>query len=120
VRTVAEASAVHNKALYRGATAVFTRLEGPGLTELRESLRTGSLNINRGTVGASLRLPAVGLGRASGGLPGGLDLMRAVTYPRASLTETRPFDPRNVVPGVRWTDAVAEDSSEEGERLAVE
>lgn len=102
VRDWEEAVDLHNQAVYRLAASVFTRPDNPALPELRDRLRTGVLNLNRGTIGASLRLPSSALGRSSNGLSGGLDMLRVVTYSRASLTESRPFDPTNLVPGVNW------------------
>lgn len=99
-----EAVKLHNEALYRLGTSVFTRVDNPQLAEIKESLRTGALNVNRSTIGSSLRLPSIGLGRAGNGLSHGIDLLRVLTYPRASITDARPFDPSNLVPGVRWTD----------------
>lgn len=99
-----EGCALHNQAAYRLAASVFTRIDNPELGEIRDTLRTGALNVNRGTIGTSLRLPSLGLGRSSNGIPGGIELMRVVTYPRASLVETRPFDDTNLVPGVNWHD----------------
>lgn len=102
VADAAEAIALHNRLEARLCASVFARPEHPALGDIREQLSTGALNLNRSTVGTSLRLPSVGLGRASNGLPGGIDLLRVVTYPRSSLVETRPFDPDNLVPGVNW------------------
>lgn len=104
-----EAAALHNQAAFRLATAVFTNPDNPILGELRDALRTGALNVNRGTIGTSLRLPSLGLGRSSNGVPAGLELMRVVTYPRSSLVESRPFDDTNLVPGVNWHDEVQPD-----------
>ncbi len=102
VRNWEEAVALHNRLLYRVSTSLFV---SPGLPELPEivgRLKTGSLNINRGTIGASLRLPAVGLGRSSNGTPGGIDLLRFMSTPRSTLVETRQFDPSQAVPGIHW------------------
>lgn len=100
-----EAVHLHNQALYRLCASVFTRLDNPHLGEVKEGLRTGALNINRSTIGTSLRLPAVGLGRAGNGVVAGIDLLRVLTYPRAGITESRPFDASHLVPGVGWSDA---------------
>ena len=102
VNEVEEAAAIHNQAAFRLSTAVFTHPENPVLGELKEMVRTGSLNINRGTIGTSLRLPSIGVGRSANGIPAGIELMRVVTYPRTSILETRPFDDTNLVPGIRW------------------
>lgn len=97
-----EAVVVHNQAASRLCASVFTRPDNPALAELRDQLRTGALNVNRGTIGTSLRLPSMGLGRSSNGMTAGIEVMRVVTYPRSSLVEGRAFDPANLVPGVNW------------------
>jgi len=97
-----EAVSLHNQLVYRLSTSVFTKPDNPNLQEMAQRLRTGSLNINRATIGASLRLPSVGLGRSSNGIPGGIDLLRFLSTPRATLVESRPFDATQVVPGVKW------------------
>lgn len=97
-----QAAALHNQAAYKLATSIFTSLDNPLLPELRDRLRTGSLNLNRSTIGASLRLPSVGLGRSSNGLAGGLDLLNVVTHARSQLVEARPFDRIQRLPGVHW------------------
>lgn len=99
-----EAAALHNQTAYRLATSVFTRFDSPILSEFADRLRSGALNINRGTIGASLRLPTVGLGRSSNGVSGGLELIHAMTAPRAMLVESRPFEGMPVLPGTRWHD----------------
>jgi len=35
-------------------------------------------------------------------MPGGLELVRFLSSPRATVIEGRPFDDQQVVPGVRW------------------
>lgn len=104
VRSWEEAVALHNRLLYRVSTSLFVAPDFPELPEIVGRLKTGSLNINRGTIGASLRLPAVGLGRSSNGIAGGIDLLRFLSTPRSTLVENRPFDPSAAVPGVNWDD----------------
>ncbi|GDX78680.1 N-succinylglutamate 5-semialdehyde dehydrogenase [Deltaproteobacteria bacterium] len=104
VESIDEAVDLHNRAVYRPVTSVFTRVDGPALPELRDRLRTGALNVNRSTIGASLRLPTSPQGRSGMGLPGGMELMRHLTYPRAGIVETRAFDAAHLVPGVEWAD----------------
>jgi hypothetical protein len=81
---------------------VFLRAENPVLGELRDGLRTGGINVNRSTIGASLRLPTAPQGRSGMGQAAGIELIRHVTYPRAGIVEQRPFDPAHLVPGVEW------------------
>lgn len=99
-----EAAQLHNQASFRLATSLFTSLDNPLLPEIRERLRTGALNINRGTIGASLRLPSVGLGRSSNGVSGGLELLYTLTHPRSQLVEGRPFEGMPVLPGTHWAE----------------
>ena len=70
-----QAVALHNQVEARISTSVFINRESPVLGEIRERLRTGALNINRGTIGASLRLPSIGLGTSSNGIWGGIHLL---------------------------------------------
>ncbi|MFK7927036.1 MAG: aldehyde dehydrogenase [Myxococcota bacterium] len=98
-----EAVQLHNQLSFRPATALFCDTEHADLKEMVRRISTGSLNINRGTIGSSQRLPAAGLGRSSNGLSGGVDLLRFLTRPRAMLVERRAFDANHVVPGVNWS-----------------
>lgn len=97
-----EGVALHNQLVYQLSTSLFAQPDHPALEEVLNRLKTGAVNINRGTIGASLRLPSVGLGRASNGLPSGIDLLRFLSTPRSTLVERRPFDPSQVVPGINW------------------
>lgn len=97
-----EAVALHNQLVYRVSTSLFLAPDNTYIDELANRLKTGSLNVNRGTIGASLRLPAVGLGRASNGIPAGIDLLRFLSTPRSTLVERRAFDPSQAVPGTNW------------------
>ena len=115
-----EAAHLHNQAAFRLITSIFTRMDNPILPELRESLRTGAMNLNRGTVGSSMRLPSTGLGRSSNGMPAGLELMRVLTYPRASIVEQRAFDAQNLVPGISWGPLNEEEEAEQTLELAVD
>ena len=85
------------------STSLFAHPDDSELDEICNRLKTGALNINRGTIGASLRLPSVGLGRSSNGVPAGIDLLRFLSTPRSKLVERRPFDSSQVVPGINWT-----------------
>lgn len=102
VRNWEEAVALHNRLLYRVSTSLFVSPDLAELPEIVGRLKTGSLNVNRSTIGASLRLPAVGLGRSSNGIPAGIDLLRFLSTPRSTLVDNRVFDPGEVVPGINW------------------
>ena len=97
-----EAVALHNQIDARIATSVFTDPDNSTLVDVKLRLRTGALNINRGTIGASLRLPSVGLGTSSNGVLGGINVIETLTHPRSQLTETRSFEGMPKLPGIRW------------------
>lgn len=120
VKSWEEAVTLHNQAQFRITASVFAGATNPALPEVREALRTGAVNINRGTIGQSLRLPAASLGRAGNGVAGGVELLRVLTLPRSSLVESRPFDAQNVVPGVGWQDDEDEADLSGSLELAVE
>lgn len=89
---------LHNRCSARQATSVFTA-DLESAAALSSRLSTGCLNLNRGTIGSSLRLPAVGRGRASNGVTGDLDIMGFLATPQATLVDRRPFDASRWVPG---------------------
>ncbi len=99
-----QAVALHNQIGARISTSLFVNPEDPHLPDIRERLRTGALNINRGTIGASLRLPSVGLGTSCNGISGGVELLQFLSHPRSQLTEVRPFDSLPKLPGINWSD----------------
>ncbi|MBX2800550.1 MAG: aldehyde dehydrogenase family protein [Myxococcales bacterium] len=113
VQSWEDAAALHNQLVYRVSTSVFVPTDMPQLSEFVGRLRTGALNMNRGTIGASRRLPAVGLGRASNGIPGGIDLLRFLTAPRSTLVESRAFDSSQVVPGLNWNEGEDETATDD-------
>ena len=97
-----DAVALHNKLVYRVSASVFVPLNHIDLPDMLARLKTGALNLNRGSIGSSLRLPSVGLCRSSNGLPSGIDLLRFLSTPRSTLVEFRPFNPDYCVPGINW------------------
>jgi succinylglutamic semialdehyde dehydrogenase len=94
-----EAVDLHNRTAFRLSTSVFTAPDGGDAPALAAAIDTGCLNINRGTIGSSLRLPAVGQGRSANGIPADIDLLRFLATPRATLVDRRPFDSSRWVPG---------------------
>jgi succinylglutamic semialdehyde dehydrogenase len=63
-------------------------------------IRTGILNWNRGTVGASGRLPFGGLGRSGNDRPAGILAGLYCSFPQAHLEYEGPLDPGGLPPGV--------------------
>lgn len=118
VRSWEEAVALHNQTSFRPVTSLFTSLENPYLPEIQEMLRTGALNVNRGTLGTYLRLPRIALGRSGSGFPEGLQLLYALSYPRTSLLELRPFNAQALVPGVNWQAARERSAGAHGDDAA--
>ncbi len=102
VKDADAAVALHNRAIYRLVCSVFTKRNKTQLNELLVDIKTGAINVNRATLGFSMRLPSVGLGRSSSGVSADLELVRALTHPKARLVEDRPFNPGMLVPGTHW------------------
>jgi succinylglutamic semialdehyde dehydrogenase len=107
VRDWEEAMSLHNQLVYRNSTSLFMSPDHAALEEITGRLKTGSINVNRATIGASLRLPSVGLGRSSNGIPAGIDLLRFLSTPRSTLVERRSFDATQTVPGTNWGKGMA-------------
>jgi succinylglutamic semialdehyde dehydrogenase len=63
-------------------------------------VRTGIFNWNRGTIGASGRLPFGGGARSGNDRPAGLFSTLYCTWPQAHLEHTGGFDPATLPPGV--------------------
>jgi acyl-CoA reductase-like NAD-dependent aldehyde dehydrogenase len=103
---IGEALALHNQAYYRLSTSIFPAPDDD-LGEIAARLRTGRLLVNRSTTTRALTLPASSLGRCGSGVPSGPGLVHALTYARAQMVETRPFDPTYTLPGVHWADQPA-------------
>jgi succinylglutamic semialdehyde dehydrogenase len=63
-------------------------------------VRTGLLNWNRGTIGASGRLPFGGFARSGNDRPAGILSTLYCTVPQARLEHTGGFDPASLPPGM--------------------
>jgi len=63
-------------------------------------IRTGFLNWNRGTIGASGRLPFGGLGRSGNDRPAGILATLYCTFPQSHLENEGDFDPKGLPPGM--------------------
>jgi succinylglutamic semialdehyde dehydrogenase len=63
-------------------------------------VRTGLLNWNRGTIGASGRLPFGGLRRSGNDRPAGIHATLYCTAPQARLEHAGGFDPASLPPGM--------------------
>lgn len=98
VQDVDQAVELHERQAFRVSTAVFTA-DDTQAERVASRLSTGAVYVNRGTSTLSLKLPAVGRGRASNGVPGAAELVRALSLPQALLFDRRPFDTTRFVPG---------------------
>lgn len=63
-------------------------------------VRTGLLNWNKGTVGASGRLPFGGSNRSGNDRPAGISATLYCTVVQAHLESDAPFDPKSLPPGM--------------------
>jgi succinylglutamic semialdehyde dehydrogenase len=63
-------------------------------------VRTGVLNWNRGTIGASGRLPFGGGGRSGNDRPAGVTATLYCVVPQAHLESEAGFDPAALPPGM--------------------
>ncbi len=102
VRDLDHAVAVHEQVRFRSVTSVFVDPDAPEAQRLVSELHTGALHFNRATISVSMRLPTLARGRASNGVPAGIDLLRNLTAPRSMLVGSRATDESRMLPGVRW------------------
>jgi succinylglutamic semialdehyde dehydrogenase len=88
-----------NDADFGLVASVFTR-DAAAFEHARGRIRTGLLNWNRGTVGASGRLPFGGRGRSGNDRPAGLFSTLYCTFVQSHLEFTGGFDPASLPPGM--------------------
>ncbi len=98
------AIAIHEQLRFRAVTSVFAAPDDPALPRLLNELHTGAIHVNRATVSTSTRLPSLALGRASNGVPAGVELLRTLTASRVVLGDGGAADDSAMLPGVRWDD----------------
>jgi succinylglutamic semialdehyde dehydrogenase len=93
--------AIHavNDADFGLVASVFTR-DGASFEHSRGRIRTGLLNWNRSTVGASGKLPFGGRGRSGNDRPAGLFSTLYCTFVQSHLEFTGGFDPAALPPGM--------------------
>jgi succinylglutamic semialdehyde dehydrogenase len=94
-----EAIAAVNDADYGLAASVMSR-DRSKFEHCIGRIRTGVLNWNRGTIGASGRLPFGGLGRSGNDRPAGILSTVYCTFPQAHLANESGFDPQRLPPGM--------------------
>ena len=63
-------------------------------------IRTGLLNWNKGTIGASGKLPFGGIKKSGNDRPAGISAGLYCTIPQAHLENSAPFDPTTLPPGM--------------------
>jgi succinylglutamic semialdehyde dehydrogenase len=101
VRGLDEALACQDATRYGLALSIFTRSRAAYEEAFLRS-EVGVLNWNRGTAGASSRLPFGGRRRSGNDFPSALFAPIYCTYPVASLETEEAFDPDSLPPGVAW------------------
>jgi succinylglutamic semialdehyde dehydrogenase len=95
-----EAIAATNDSDYGLAAAVFTR-DRAKYERCVARVRAGVLNWNRGTVGASARLPFGGSNKSGNDRPAAVTATLYCTVPKAHLeNESTGFDPKSLPPGM--------------------
>ncbi|OGP82719.1 MAG: hypothetical protein A2Y95_03590 [Deltaproteobacteria bacterium RBG_13_65_10] len=101
VRGLDEALAAQDQTVYGLSLAIFTRRRAAYEEAFLRS-EVGVLNWNRGSAGASSRLPFGGLRRSGSHFPSALFAPIYCTFPVASLESEAPFDPGALPPGIPW------------------
>jgi succinylglutamic semialdehyde dehydrogenase len=96
-----EALSAQDATVYGLALSIFTRSRA-AYEEAFFRSEVGVLHWNRGTAGASSRLPFGGLRRSGSHFPSALFAPIYCTYPVASIESDAPFDPSTLPPGVQW------------------
>jgi succinylglutamic semialdehyde dehydrogenase len=99
VADLEEAVAAVNDSEYGLAASVFTRRRSH-YEHCVGRLRTGILNWNRGTIGASGKLPFGGLGKSGNHRPAGITATLYCTAPQSHLESQDGFDPDSLPPGM--------------------
>ncbi|MFO0745869.1 MAG: aldehyde dehydrogenase family protein [Myxococcota bacterium] len=99
VDSLEEAIALADDTDFGLACSVFTARKEAYLEVVR-GVRAAVINWNRGTVGASSKLPFGGMKKSGNGHPAALFSTLYCTYPIASLEEDKAFDPKTLMPGV--------------------
>ena len=94
-----EAIAGANDSDYGLAASVFSRDRGK-YERCVGRVRTGVLNWNRGTVGASGRLPFGGGGKSGNDRPAGVSATLYCVVPQAHMESDAGFDPKSLPPGM--------------------
>ena len=99
IADLGEAIAAVNDSEYGLVASVFTR-ERARYAYAVGRIRTGLLNWNRGTIGASGRLPFGGLGKSGNDRPAGISATLYCTTPQSHLESPAGFDPTSLPPGM--------------------
>jgi len=94
-----EAIAAVNDSDYGLVASVFTR-ERTRYERCIGRIRTGLLNWNKGTIGASGRLPFGGSGKSGNDRPAGITASVYCSVPQAHLESDAGFDPASLPPGI--------------------
>ena len=99
VRDLDEAIGAVNDSDYGLVASVFTR-DRARYEYCVGRIRTGLLNWNKGTIGASGKLPFGGLGRSGNDRPAGIAATVYCTVPQSHLESDAEFDPDTLPPGM--------------------
>ena len=92
---------IANQTTYGLALSVFTASEKE-YEKIFQLSRTGIVNWNTGTVGASSKLPFGGILKSGNDRPSALFATQYCTYPVAELIDTTSLDTTQLPPGLNW------------------
>jgi succinylglutamic semialdehyde dehydrogenase len=92
-------TAAANDSDYALAASVFSR-DRAKYERCVARVRAGVLNWNRGTVGASARLPFGGTNKSGNDRPAAVTATLYCTLPQAHLESEAGFDPKSLPPGM--------------------
>ena len=99
IASLDEGIAASNDSEYGLVASVFTRSRARYDYAVGR-VRTGLLNWNRGTIGASGKLPFGGRGKSGNDRPAGVSASLYCTVPQSHLENQAPFDPASLPPGM--------------------
>jgi succinylglutamic semialdehyde dehydrogenase len=101
VEEISEAVKIINQSSYGLALSVFSS-DREVYQYCFDRSRTGVVNFNRSTVGASSKLPFGGMGKSGNNQPTGTFAIYSCTYPVACLEDELPLDTSKAPPGMNF------------------
>lgn len=101
IKSIEEAVVSANATGYGLVMSIFTQ-DKKLYDFANQKARVGAVSWNRGTVGASSKLPFGGMGKSGNDRPSASFAVYYCTVPVANLEDHNIFDPTKTMPGVNW------------------